>query len=381
MVYRSNQKRKLGYKIHRFHRKKIEGRKMSRKIVHVVGTGTIGEPLIGLLCDYREQLGIDDITFHKNTPNRSAISKVQSLMHRGARLAVDESKFREFKSFNMDADFITEEAIKRATVVIDCTPKGIGQKNKEAYYHKFGNEVRGFLAQGSEHGFGKKYARGINDKALKPEDKFIQIVSCNTHNLSCITKTIALYGAEDNLVSGKFVCIRRANDISQPTGFIPAPQVERHLTNEYGSHHAEDAANLFLTLNINLNLFSSAMKINSQYMHVMWFNLKLKEPVKLSDIKDRLQSNPYVALTEKNMTSTVFSFGRDQGHYGRILNQSVVVDQTLTVHDDHEVTGFCFTPQDGNSILSSISATEWLLYPHSYEDKIRCLSELFFDHI
>ena len=26
---------------------------MERKIVHVVGTGTIGEPLIGLLCDYK----------------------------------------------------------------------------------------------------------------------------------------------------------------------------------------------------------------------------------------------------------------------------------------------------------------------------------------
>ena len=38
---------------------------MSRKIVHVIGTGTIGEPLIGLLCDYQEQLGIDEITFHK----------------------------------------------------------------------------------------------------------------------------------------------------------------------------------------------------------------------------------------------------------------------------------------------------------------------------
>ena len=32
---------------------------MERKIIHVVGTGTIGEPLIGLLCDYKEQLGID----------------------------------------------------------------------------------------------------------------------------------------------------------------------------------------------------------------------------------------------------------------------------------------------------------------------------------
>ena len=29
---------------------------MSRKVVHVVGTGTIGEPLIGLLCDFKEDL-------------------------------------------------------------------------------------------------------------------------------------------------------------------------------------------------------------------------------------------------------------------------------------------------------------------------------------
>ena len=41
---------------------------MERKIIHVVGTGTIGEPLIGLLCDYQEQLGIDEITFFKNSP-------------------------------------------------------------------------------------------------------------------------------------------------------------------------------------------------------------------------------------------------------------------------------------------------------------------------
>ena len=36
----------------------------------------------------------------------------------------------------------------------------------------------GFVAQGSESGFGKRYARGINDNALKiGEDKYIQIVS------------------------------------------------------------------------------------------------------------------------------------------------------------------------------------------------------------
>ena len=41
---------------------------MERKIVHVVGTGTIGEPLIGLLCDFGSELGIDEVTFHKHTP-------------------------------------------------------------------------------------------------------------------------------------------------------------------------------------------------------------------------------------------------------------------------------------------------------------------------
>ncbi len=37
-------------------------------VVHVIGTGTIGEPLIGLLSDFRKPLGIDEVTFHKRTP-------------------------------------------------------------------------------------------------------------------------------------------------------------------------------------------------------------------------------------------------------------------------------------------------------------------------
>ena len=238
-------------------------------------------------------------------------------------------------------------------------------------------------AQGSESDFGKKYAVGINDDALLPEsDQFIQIVSCNTHNISCITKTIALDGVgSENFVAGKYVCIRRANDMHQEGGYIPSPQVNVHLSDQYGSHHANDAAALFKTLEMDLNMFSSAMKVNSQYMHVLWFNLRVNESTSLNEVKDKLNANKYVALTAKDMTSTVFSFGRDHGHYGRILNQTVVVEQTLNVRNGNEINGFCFTPQDGNSLLSSLSATLWFLYPHSYKDKLNFLSNLFFDHI
>ena len=354
---------------------------MNRKNVHIVGTGTIGEPLIGLLCDYRNKLGIDDITFHKNTPLLSDKSKVIDLMRRGARLAVDNDKLISFREMGMEPELETEEAIKRSAVVIDCTPKGIGHMNKVKYYSKFKESVSGFIAQGSENGFGKKYAYGINDNALNESDQFVQVVSCNTHNLSCITKTLALEEAPDNLLEGSFVCVRRATDISQPGGFIPSPQVGKHSSNNFGSHHAEDAVSLFKTLNLNLNLFSSAMKVPSQYMHVVWFQLRVKNPVTFDDVIQKLENNPLVALTEKDMTSTVFSFGRDHGHYGRILNQTVVVVQSLNVRNNSEITGFCFTPQDGNSLLSSIAATEWYMYPRSYVDKIQCLSEYYYDWI
>ena len=38
----------------------------------------------------------------------------------------------------------------------------------------------------------------------KTEDQFVQVVSCNTHNLSTIVQTMALDEGDDNLLDGKF---------------------------------------------------------------------------------------------------------------------------------------------------------------------------------
>ena len=355
---------------------------MSRKVVHVVGTGTIGEPLIGLLCDFKEDLGIDEVSFHKNTPLTTDRSKVKSLMSRGARLTTHEEKFDGFNAIGLKPEFQTEEAIDRASVVIDCTPKGFGHANKKRYYEKYLDNTEGFVAQGSEFEFGKMYARKINDSALvHGEDKFIQVVSCNTHNLSTIVNNLALIDGEDNLIEGRFNLIRRSNDVSQSTNFVPSPQVGKHQDNEFGTHHARDAALLFKTLNLDLNLFSSAMIVNSQYMHILHFHLKVKKPTNIQKIIVRFDANDLIATTDKVNANEVFSFGRDHGHFGRILNQTVVSIPSLNVRNETEITGFCFTPQDGNSLLSSIAITEWFLYPHSYESKIQCLAPFFFNEV
>ena len=354
---------------------------MAKKIVHVVGTGTIGEPLIGILSTFRESFGIDEVTFHKRTPLLTDRSKVIVLGQKGARLCVDKERWGSFKEMGMEPHYEAEEAIERANVVIDCTP--VGNENKEKYYKRYANNGRGFIAQGSEFGFGKMYARGINDKALEKEnDQFLQVVSCNTHNLAVLVDTIALGPEkENNLKEGRFVCMRRANDLSQEADFIPAPEVGRHDDTRFGTHQGRDAHYLFKTLDLDLDIYSSALKINTQYMHTIHFNLTLRRGVTMDEVVRRLKANGRIALTNKKSSAAVFSFGRDHGLFGRILNQTVIVSQSLALKGDREVVGMCYTPQDGNALLSSIAATLWFLYPDSYEERLEPVRPYFFSEI
>lgn len=353
------------------------------KVVHIIGTGTIGEPLIGLFADKKDDLGFDEVTFHKRTPLLTDRSKVTNLIKRGARLACDDDARRGFRELGIEPHYEHHEALRQATVVIDCTPSDVGLQNKKEIYEKYAHNTLGFIAQGSEFGFGKMYVRGISDRTLKHgQDQFIQVVSCNTHSLSVLIDLLGLQdGGADNLASGRFLCLRRANDISQDSSFVPSPQVNRHKDQRFGTHHARDAWHLFHALGYDLDLFSSALKVNSQYMHAIHFNIRVRRPTSVEAILECCRRDDRMALTYKSSTNSVFSFGRDYGHYGRLLNQGVLVAPTLAVRNGTEIVGFCFTPQDGNALVSSVAAACWFVYPESYEQKLNCLRDSIFDEV
>ncbi len=351
-------------------------------VVHVVGTGTIGEPLIGLLSSFKGQAGFDEVTFHKRSPVSRDVPKLKALLSRGAKLAVDEDRVKAFEDLGLSPSMVHREALDKADVVVDCTPSGVGISNKNEFYQNYLETTKGFIAQGSEFGFGKMYARGINDSALEAgQDRFLQVVSCNTHNLCALVQSVALVDGEDNLEEARFLCIRRSNDISQVGGFVPSPDVGKHGDPVFGTHHARDAYHLFRTRGLDLNLFSSAIKTNTQYMHCIYFNLNLKRAVTLEEVQERLRADTKICLTRKQSACEVFSFGRDHGYFGRILNQTVIVEPSLAVRKGHEVVGFCFTPQDGNSLLSSFAAVCWYLDPDTYNDRTALLNQYFFSEV
>lgn len=357
---------------------------LGTKNVLVIGTGTIGEPLIGLLCHFKAQLGIDEVMFHKRTPLLTDRSKVQNLLRRGAKLCTDDDRIPMFEKLGLNVDFTTEEAMEGCQVIVDCTPSGNAMK--EQWYSKYEGNTNLFIAQGSEFGFGKQYARGINDEVLVPEkDKYLQVVSCNTHNLSTLIKTfgVGIEGPE-NLREGHFVCMRRSNDISQDTNFMPSPQVGVHKDARFGTHHARDAWHLYRTKGeaYDFNLFSSAMKLNTQLMHIIQYHMRVEKPVTRDELIARVLDDDRIAVTHKTTANGIFSFGRDHGFCGRILNQSVIPTDSLHVSEDGKsINGYCFTPQDGNSLLSSVAATVWGLYPETYDKIVQCLRPYFFQEV
>ena len=87
----------------------------------------------------------------------------------------------------------------------------------------------------------------------------------------------------------------------------------------------------------------------------------------------------------------MFSFGRVHGHFGRILDQSVVVLPTVLVQNEKpgssmtgsRIVGYCFTPQDGNSLLSSATAITHYLHDDSEQatKMLTCLTKYQFDEV
>ena len=77
-------------------------------------------------------------------------------------------------------------------------------------------------------------------------------------------------------------------------------------------------------------LFSTGTNVSNSCNRIIGFNntdvsCTTSTATTSQKVIDLLASNDRVSLTEHHSTNEVFSFGRDQGLYGRILNQTVIL--------------------------------------------------------
>lgn len=351
---------------------------MSSRIVHVIGTGNVGEPLIGLLSDFKQALGLDEVTFTKRSPLGQERAKVESLVRRGAQLCVDRDMHEEFIRQGHRPLYDAEEALARASVVVDCTP--LANRSKTQYMSLQGPS--GFVAAGgTDFGFGKLYVNELNDPCLVPdEDRFIQVPGGNSHTLSYLLHLFAFDGACCQLERARFVLMRRACDFSQEVGFVPSPRILPHDVERFGTHHAREAHYVFRTMGHDLDIRSSVVLLPTQQLHTLWFSLEMKRPLDVIQARERAAQSPLCAVTDKQSATQVLAFSRDHGWMGRIFCRVVIPTVGLT-SIGNRLEGFCFEPQDSNELVSTAAAAVFFLYPREVKQRLACLSPYMFREV
>jgi len=306
--------------------------------VLVNGVGNIGTTLACLLIDFKTKLNIDEVIVFKNFPQPWLTNDLKILESKG--ISIKTSKEIKFT-----------ELIKTVDYIFEATSNGIGLKNLKLYQQL--SNLLGVCAQGSEKGFGVSFMSGVNEDQVAKE-KFVQIVSCNTHGAASVLSTLCEKDLS-NLNDADFVVVRRSEDLGNHQRLVGANVVARHLSEETGTHHAIDVKDLYNSIDINCHITSSDITTPSQLMHATRFNITLNDEISLKDIKAKINQNSFIATTQKFDSNTVFELGRRYGEYGRIYNHCIVLINNILINNN-TIKGWAFVPQEGNSLISTLHA-------------------------
>ena len=310
--------------------------------VLVNGIGNIGTTVISLLANYRKELNIDTIYALKNNLTPWLECDLESIKELGIEIC---TRTRE-KGY-LEVGSIME----KVNFVFDCTNNGGGLRNK-SWYDSFPNLI-GACAQGSEKGFGISFMSGVNNQIITNE-RYVHIVSCNTHSIASLLQTFAGDKLE-NLDSSDFVIVRRSEDIGNHERLVSANVVARHLDPHLGTHHSIDVLDLYKTLGLVFPVTSSDVTTPSQLMHGVRFHITLKQQPDQSYIENSILNSSFVAFSKKFDSNIIFERGRRWGHQGRIYNHAIILSNNIMIID-RSLVGWAFIPQEGNTLISTLNA-------------------------
>ncbi|TGK05371.1 hypothetical protein EHQ53_17190 [Leptospira langatensis] len=325
------------------------------KGVYLRGTGVIGWPLASLLLLLQNKFGGFQVFVEPYRLQKAEIPQILSLLEKGAKIVDDGTNgvrtfFPEWIS--------KEDAVAKSSVLCDSSPPGIADKRKSEYSDPIYNTIRIFIAQGSEHSFGPQFLYPDSVSLLEKElPRFIHVSTCNTHTLAGILRPFYEHSPKELpslLEEADFFVIRRDADMAKNDPHVTGPLLVLPES-ETGTHHGRLLNEVYRELGFQIRLGSSSITINSPYMHLIRFHLRLKREIQREWLVSKIQNDSFLSTTELVSTNSIFSSGRDRGLYGRIFSHAVFPLSALEVLGK-EVRGYAATPGDSNVHISTIFA-------------------------
>lgn len=325
------------------------------KSVGINGYGTIGKRVADAV-NCQDDMQIAGVT--KRTPDFEAKMAVE----KGYDLYISAPD-REgmFKDAGIEISGTIDDLYDQLDIMVDCTPGGVGAKNKENIYQKKG--LKAIFEGGEKHEqIGKSFNSFTNFEDSIGAD-YVRVVSCNTTGLCRTLKPI------DDLAGVKkvrAVMVRRGSDPGQIksgpiNAIVPNPPT-------VPSHHGPDVQ----TVMYGLNITTMALLVPTTIMHQHNLMVELEKSVTVDDVIKKLNETSRVLLleAEKGMGSTaqVMEYARDLGRPRGDLYEIAVWKESLNIVDN-ELFYMQAIHQESDVVPENVDAIRAMLEMESDQEK------------
>lgn len=246
--------------------------------VGVNGYGVIGKRVSDAVArqDDMELVGVSDVTYDY---------RIRVAAERGYPIYASVADKRSFmEETNIPVVGTLDELLGKVDIVVDCTPKGIGAKNK-SIYEKAG--VKAIFQGGEEHELTDlSFTAQVNyTDALNRQ--YARVVSCNTTGLCRVLNPLFKRGL---IKRARAVLMRRGTDPweSHRDGMINTAIPETKVP----SHQGPDAKTVIPGLDITT--IAGAGPYNLSHLHFAM--VETTRPVSLDELRHALWEEPRIAF-------------------------------------------------------------------------------------
>lgn len=296
---------------------------MNKKVrVGINGYGVIGKRVADAVAlqDDMELIGISDIVIDY---------RIRVAAERGFSIfaSIPEKKSLMEKA-GIPVSGTLDDLLKQVDIVVDCTPKGIGAKNK-SLYEKAG--VKAIFEGGEKHELtGISFNAQVN-YAEALNKNFARVVSCNTTALCRVMHALNKRGW---VKRARAVILRRGTDPweSHRDGMINTVIPETTVP----SHQGPDAKTVIQGLDITT--LAGAGPFNLSHIHFAM--VETNRPIKLDELRHSLWEEPRIAFVHSNdglvALNSVIELMRDLKRPRNDMWEVAVWEDSLAC-DDREV--------------------------------------------
>ncbi|MDG6244314.1 MAG: type II glyceraldehyde-3-phosphate dehydrogenase [Methanolobus sp.] len=311
---------------------------MSKVKVAINGYGTIGKRVADAVTmqDDMEIIGVS-----KTRPNYEAFIAQQ----RGYDVYTLADRVDAMIKAGIPAAGTVEDMIAKADVVVDCTPGGVGEKNK-ALYEKAG--VKAIWQGGEDHELAGCSFNAEANYAQAIGRDFVRVVSCNTTGLC---RVIYPLDQEYGVKKVRVTLMRRAadpNDIKTGpiNAIVPNPI-------KLPSHHGPDVKSVIPHINIT----STAVKLPTTLMHLHTLNIELEKDCTADDVKALFAKQSRIRFVGQGISSTaeIMELGKDLGRPRGDMWENCIWEDSVTMYEG-ELYFFQAIHQESDVIPENIDA-------------------------